>query len=548
MVLAFFLSLLGSLPLLSRYHLDEGWYTNAAIQMVQSGDYVTPRYADGTLRFRKPILTYWVLVTSYAAMGISMFSSRFPFLLAACAILWVTYRLARSVTQDRFTAVLASAILGSNIQFMESATKATPDILQCLFLTISSWGAVELLFNRRRESLWYALLYVGAGLGIATKGLLPFAFVAFLLIFARLCSSGDNKTVRLLHTGWLITGLLVGLSWFAGSLVMRGPEVASTLFEDQVGERLEGAHRLIVSNLAFYVLTPFRFFAPWVAMLAIVAAMQKDLLTSYAQRHHRLIWFVLGWLLVNIAIFSLGNLMRPRYLLPTFPLLAVLLADMLKHSLNGGKSHRLVSQIVQWAMLVGLGLSITLMLVGWRIDQRFAIGGLCFSGLLVLLYWMTFRRQVIPLLISLSLAIMGAFATLEQSLKPVVITSPASDIAQKLLRLTPLQETVAAVGLRHSLANQIRLLSGGRIMLLEFKEEAEQEALHRFPIILGSRKIQQDFAASSGYESEVCGADYPPLRFREIWTALKTGQRAQRPEKDRKPYYVIRKPVMMPDS
>lgn len=548
MVLVFFLSLLGSLPLLSRYHLDEGWYTNAAIQMAQSGDYATPRYADGTLRFRKPILTYWVLTISYAAMGISLFSSRLPFLLAACAILWVTYRLAKSVTQDESTGVLAAAILGSNIQFMESATKATPDILQCLFLTISLWGAVELLFNRRRESIWYALLYVGAGLGIATKGLLPFAFVAFVLLFTRPVPAETDKPVRILHIGWLLAGLLVGLSWLAGTLLIRGPEVISTLFEDQVGERLEGAHRIFFSNLVLYVLTPVRFFAPWILMLVMAAAMQKDWLWSYAQRHRRLIWFVLGWLLVNIAIFSLGNLMRPRYLLPTFPLLSVLLADILRQTLRGGKSARLVSRIVQWVILVCLGIGITLMLAGWRIDQRFAIGGLCFSGLLMFLYMRTFRRQVIPVLISLSLAIMGAFGTLEQFLKPVVITSPAAEITHKLLQLTPRPEAIAAVGLRHSVANQIRLLSGGRVTLAEFKEETEQEALHRFPVMLVSRKIQQDFVGSSGYESEACGVDYPPLSFDEMWTALKTGERVKRLEKDQKPYFLIRKQVMMPLS
>ncbi|MDL1889275.1 hypothetical protein FBQ96_06790, partial [Nitrospirales bacterium NOB] len=125
----------------------------AAIQMVQSGDYVTPRYADGSLRFRKPILTYWVLATSYATLGIGLVSSRLPFLLAACATLWVTYRLARSVTQDPRIGLLAAALLGSNILFMESATKATPDILQCLFITLSLWGATELLFNRLQQTM-----------------------------------------------------------------------------------------------------------------------------------------------------------------------------------------------------------------------------------------------------------------------------------------------------------------------------------------------------------------------------------------------------------
>ena len=51
-------------------------------------------------RFRKPIVTYWVLVASYTTMGIGMVASRLPFLLAGCIVLWVTYRIGRSAIGD----------------------------------------------------------------------------------------------------------------------------------------------------------------------------------------------------------------------------------------------------------------------------------------------------------------------------------------------------------------------------------------------------------------------------------------------------------------
>src|SRR5437867_3418181 len=58
LVAIFFAALVPTLRDLSRYHGDERYYTDAAITMIQSGDYLTPRYADGTERFKKPLLTY----------------------------------------------------------------------------------------------------------------------------------------------------------------------------------------------------------------------------------------------------------------------------------------------------------------------------------------------------------------------------------------------------------------------------------------------------------------------------------------------------------
>ena len=49
-----------------------------AVRMVRTGDYVTPHFADGTRRFEKPILSYWLIAASYRHLGISLFSSRLP--------------------------------------------------------------------------------------------------------------------------------------------------------------------------------------------------------------------------------------------------------------------------------------------------------------------------------------------------------------------------------------------------------------------------------------------------------------------------------------
>ncbi|MBX3236921.1 MAG: glycosyltransferase family 39 protein [Nitrospiraceae bacterium] len=540
-VLCFILALIGSLPLLSRYHFDEGWYTNAAIEMVRTGDYLTPKYADGTVRFRKPILTYWVLVASYLSLGISLFASRLPFLLAGACTLWVTYLLARSATHDRTTGILAAAILASNIQFMESASKSTPDILQCLFITTSLWGAVELLLNGRNESRWHALLYVGAGLAIATKGLLPLLLLPFLWGMARFAPSSGHDSSGLIHRGWMLAGIAVACSWFLGVLLLRGPQAISTMFDDQIGERLEGAQTFLFTNLLLYSLTPLRFFAPWLVVLGAVAVTQRDLLRSYLDQHRRLIWFVLGWLGLSILVFSLGNLMRSRYLLPTYPLLALLLADLLRQFTREEFAAYRAARLVQWLLAGSFVVGGLLTVLGARMDHRIIFGGSMVVALSSILHVLTFRRRSLPVLLTLSLTIMAGFATLEQFLKPVVVTSPADEITRRLLQLSPVPDSIAAVGLRPSVANQIRLLSGGKIMLQEFREEADETTLHQFPFMLGSRALHQAFVGLPGYEIEECGVTYPPLGFSDLWTLLATGKPREGLEKKGKPYYLIQR-------
>jgi 4-amino-4-deoxy-L-arabinose transferase-like glycosyltransferase len=542
-IAVFFISLVGSLPLLSRYHFDEGWYTNAAIEMVRASDYLTPRYPDGSVRFRKPIVTYWVLMTSYTAAGIGLVASRLPFLLAGSAMLWLTYRMARSMTGEKSTAVLAAAILGSNIEFMESSTKATPDMLQCLFITLSLWGAAELVFRRSRESRWHALLYVGAGLAIATKGMLAVVLLLFVWGFARFGPLANREGIDLMRRGWLAVGLLIPLSWFLASIVMQGSPALSALFEDQIGGRLEGAHTQVVSNLAAYLLTPLRFFSPWLVLVGVVLSVQGRLLSAYMESHKPLVWFVLGWLLINIVIFSLGNLMRSRYLLPTYPLVAVLLADVLGQCRRNKAAALLIEEIVRWVMIAGMSVGIIVAVAGLRIDQRMVGGGVIFAMFVGVLYAVTFPRRFVPAMIAFAMAIMAAFGMLEQAVKPIFLTSPAEHITERLLRLDPLPTRLAAVDVRPSLSNLIRLLSGGRLIVQEVAHGTSPETLRQFPVILASQRASDAFAASQDYVVEECGTAYDPPKLAAIWEWIKTGEKPPGAMTNRTAYYLIRQVI-----
>jgi 4-amino-4-deoxy-L-arabinose transferase-like glycosyltransferase len=71
--LLFFLGL-GTLGLTDR---DEGSNAEAAREMVESGDWITPTL-NGEPRFAKPAFLYWLISGAYRLFGVSEFTARLP--------------------------------------------------------------------------------------------------------------------------------------------------------------------------------------------------------------------------------------------------------------------------------------------------------------------------------------------------------------------------------------------------------------------------------------------------------------------------------------
>src|ERR1035437_7990255 len=49
---------------------DETLYIQAAYTMMETGDWLTPRFESGELRFNKPILPYWVVGIPMSLFGL----------------------------------------------------------------------------------------------------------------------------------------------------------------------------------------------------------------------------------------------------------------------------------------------------------------------------------------------------------------------------------------------------------------------------------------------------------------------------------------------
>ena len=104
-------------PFALDFHLhypDEIYYRDAAVKMLQNGDYLTTYLGSGELRFKKPILPYWAVLAGFKLFGVHAFGSRFFFLLAGAATVGLTYLLGKTVFGDRRIAGTAALISASN--------------------------------------------------------------------------------------------------------------------------------------------------------------------------------------------------------------------------------------------------------------------------------------------------------------------------------------------------------------------------------------------------------------------------------------------------
>ncbi len=362
------------------HYPDERHYTDAALWMLETGDYLTPLAADGSQRFIKPILPYWFVTGSYQLFGFTIFTSRLLFLLAGVLTLWVTFRCASELFGDRTRGLTAALIAAAHVQLMLAATRSMPDILLTLFLMVSSWGFTRLLLLNKRTPITYWLAYGGAGLALASKGLLAVVFIAYIFAFAFYWMRPRPRLRELIDLPALVGGTLLGAGWYLAMFLLHGRTFWNAFWFDQVEEKITRTWYDPAVNIPLFVLLLLFNFVPW-SIIAIETALRRSITSvpeaGTAQRLPYLNPLILGWALVCCIVFGLGGNLSLRYILPCAPLLSIGLAEMIHtHPLTTARPLR------GWAGIF----AVMLIVIGIMLGLLNMELGHWWPGLLVLLF------------------------------------------------------------------------------------------------------------------------------------------------------------------
>ncbi|MFH1033176.1 MAG: glycosyltransferase family 39 protein [Pseudomonadota bacterium] len=312
----------GMLAQRSLWETDEPRYAEIAREMVDSGDWITPRL-NHVKYFEKPILTYWLVAGSFKLFGVSDFSARLTPAVFATLTVLLTYLLGRSLWGGK--GGLWSAIcLATSLMFMALSWVLIVDMVLCFGVVLAVYGAWELRLGRR----WGGYLFwAGCAVGFLTKGLLGPGLPAMAVVLFALLGREWALLRRLADwRGVLLFALLVAPWNILVSLA--NPEYPAYFLKENVGRLLAGSQFKRDQPFWYYLPLLPAAFLPWVGLVPWGLAQNwpgRAWLSAPARP-----WLLPAvWLGSFLLFLSAGSSKMMHYALPMLPPLALLMGPPL---------------------------------------------------------------------------------------------------------------------------------------------------------------------------------------------------------------------------
>jgi 4-amino-4-deoxy-L-arabinose transferase-like glycosyltransferase len=306
---------LGAAPL---FDIDEGAFSEATREMLESGDFGFTTL-NGTIRFDKPILVYWLQAACVALFGVNEMAFRLPSALCAWGWALATVRFAMP-RFGRETAWLAGIVTVTSLGVLVIGRAATADGLLNLLLALTLFDVWRHLESGERAPLLRA--YGWIGLGLLAKG--PVAVLVpggTVLLYCLLSGRGRDAWRAFTELrGWLLT-IVIALPWYAYALHRHGQAFIDGFIVRhnlaRYGSVLEGHSG---SSLYYLLMVPL-LVLPWSALLVPMLARWRHLWAEPVTR------FLLAWVAFVVVFFSFSHTKLPHYALYGCTPLFLLLAD-----------------------------------------------------------------------------------------------------------------------------------------------------------------------------------------------------------------------------
>ncbi len=520
LILIFALAALPFAATLATYYPDESHYTDGAIGMLKSHDWLVPKTAAGEPRFQKPPLAYWSVAASYTAFGVNVIASRLPFLLACCGTLFLTYRLARKLTKNSETALLAAIVLAANPQFFLCSIRSIPDALLVFFTVLSACGFLRLIVFEEFTVGAFAAAYGGAVGAVLSKGLLGLLIVAFAWAFFILKNRDWRALKKIIHWPIFIAAIILAASWFIYVFVTHGKFAAGIFFGDQVTGNMRGHFWSPLVRVPQFARILFFDFLPWTATAIEFLSRRKNLkagaIPPLANN------FILAWTILLILGFALGANVSLRYLLPAAPLFAILIADCVQRSEN----VRLIFSVrrILKIVLIALVLADAAMLYidsQWPLPMIALVSacGLFLAGIIALglgAFW----HKSFSAALALGLALLLFRPILFLTAMPIFLPDRSQQIVAALEQTQDVKtKSVLLVG-STQLASRVRVLLGSNWTLTQ-RDELNPDEAKKFSVMLLPEKDAFLFA-NAGWQIQIVSTTFVTPPTKEIFQALKS--------------------------
>ncbi|VAW76859.1 Polymyxin resistance protein ArnT, undecaprenyl phosphate-alpha-L-Ara4N transferase; Melittin resistance protein PqaB [hydrothermal vent metagenome] len=308
------------------FPVDETRYLSVAWEMWQRGDFLVP-WLNGEPYSHKPPLLFWLTHGLWSVFGVSALPPRVLMLVLSLLALWLSALLAHRLwprQADSIGALTPWLLLGG-LFWHNFFTLVQFDMLLVL---AALWAWLGLLDAVQRPFRGWLQVGAALGLGILAKGPVIFLPVLPVALLAPWWLSGQS--VRWLHwyaglIGAVALSAAIALAWAIPAGQAGGEAYRQAIFWGQSAGRVVNsfAHR---SPWWTYLWLFPGMWLPWLVWPALWRALWQF---GRPARWDAGVRFCLAVLVPALLLFSLVSGKQGKYLLPLFPVLAVLFARAL---------------------------------------------------------------------------------------------------------------------------------------------------------------------------------------------------------------------------
>lgn len=343
---------------------DEPWYAQCSREMLQTGDWVVPRFL-GSWRVEKPPFIYWLQASAMWLIGDTPLAARLPSTLGVVCTAAILGLIARRYAgmQRALWSMLIFCTCGVAIAAAKFCI--TDGMYMCLISVGQACLATMYAAHHRGKPSppWAApLFWTAMGLAGLTKGPQGLVMQIFtLVILLVLDVKGDRRS----HRSWTqavswwrelkpIIALPILFIVVAPWLIMihyRADGFVAGLFQ-KVKEHAQTSMEGHGKPPGYHALLIFGTFFPWSILLVTAIKL------AWKNRRLPVIRFAIAatagpWLLMETFVFT----KLPFYVLPAFPGLAFLTADGLIRCIRARQPRSLRLEACIWTLAV-LGMSV----------------------------------------------------------------------------------------------------------------------------------------------------------------------------------------------
>ncbi|MBP8985032.1 MAG: glycosyltransferase family 39 protein [Syntrophobacterales bacterium] len=305
---------------------DESRYFEIADNMLDSGDYVTPRLS-GVIYLEKPPLSYWASAFILHIFGENDFTARLYVGICAWACLLLVYSIG-SVLYDRKTGLYASGVLGTTLFFFVFGNFNILDIPLTFYTCSAIWAGYRYLTGTIGNRSWLYLLYLSSALAFLTKGLIGVVF-PFAILSLWLAISGQGKRILKLFS---LLGIALFLAITCPWLILIQKEHTDFFrffFIQEHFLRYTTTMHGRDNSVMLYVPVVIAGFVPWTPFLIRAAwEVKKDRGFASNLTGKSFLW---TWIVFIFVFFSLSSSKLIPYIAPIFLPLSVLIGDVARN-------------------------------------------------------------------------------------------------------------------------------------------------------------------------------------------------------------------------